>query len=302
MMRANNLNQKILNTPGQPTGHIPFPAFAINPTGLPLTQVSPSGIQWEQSDGNSKYNALLVSLEKRYAQGLSLVLSYTWSKGLADYTGNLDSGFRNGSPQDNLNRRNDWGLQAMDTPHRFVASATYALPFGRSATSRGMRLLGGWQVNGILTFASGQPIGIGAPYDASQTGTGERANCVGNKNGGPKTVDQWFDTSGYFVPPIYTFGTCSPTPGPRNPGINNLDASLFKDFTITERVKLQFRAESYNFVNHPQFGPPNGGCSASISSTNPTGACAGSGSFGSISSLNVNVTPRQIQFGLKLIF
>jgi hypothetical protein len=165
-----------------------------------------------------------------------------------------------------------------------------------------MRLLGGWQVNGILTFASGQPIGIGAPYDASQTGTGERANCVGNKNGGPKTVDQWFDTSGYFVPPIYTFGTCSPTPGPRNPGINNLDASLFKDFTITERVKLQFRAESYNFVNHPQFGPPNGGCSASISSTNPTGACAGSGSFGSISSLNVNVTPRQIQFGLKLIF
>jgi hypothetical protein len=160
---------------------------------------------------------------------------------------------------------------------------------GISSTGPAARILGNWQVNGILTFASGQPLAIVAPFDTSQTNSlGPLANCIGPTNGGPKTVNEWFNTAAYAVPALYTFGNCSPTPGPRTAGIANIDASLFKDIRVTERFRAQFRVESFNFFNHRQLLAPS--------------TTAGSSTFGQISSLNVNTPPRHLQFGVKFIF
>jgi len=99
-------------------------------------------------------------------------------------------------------------------------------------------------------------------------------------------VNRWFDTSVFSEPLPYTFGTCSTSPGPRTPGLANVDLSLFKSFAIGEKRSLQFRAEFFNAFNKTQFGPPDFGV------TDPA--------FGAISS--VNVPPREIQFSLKFYF
>lgn len=145
--------------------------------------------------------------------------------------------------------------------------------------------LGGWQINGINTFQTGLPFTPTANSATVNTGTGSRPDRTGNGTLSNGTVDRWFDTSAFATPAQFTYGNSG-----RNilygPGRVNFDFSLFKEFGITEGLKLQFRTEFFNTFNTPQFDLPN--------------AAIGAGNAGTIT--GIVGTPRQIQFGLKLVF
>jgi len=281
-----NLNQGILSTPGQaPT--FPYPDFGQ--------------IEYKDSIGNMNFNSLQMRLEKRWSHGLSFLVSYTFSKTMADYIPNLDVGAAGGGNgrtfyQDYHNRQLDKALALNDTPNRLVTSFSYELPAGKGHrfmnSGLGNRILGNWQWNSIYTYASGQPLGVTSPTDTSGTFpikiTVTRANCISKpafNDGG--SVAEWFDISAFAQPAPFHFGTCSNAPGIRGDATNNLDSSLFKNFSLSERFRLQFRGEFFNLLNKAQFAPP-----ASLTVGTPT--------FGRLSSLAHD--PREIQFALKLNF
>lgn len=293
LWRLVNLNQGILVTPGQPGFTVPFPQF--------LNGAFPTSMEFLTSSGSSTYNAVQLKVEKRFSHGLSFLVSFTGSKYLADFTSNLIANAgtaslgRASTPQDSHNLGAERGLAPEDTTKRIVTSFSYELPVGRGKTfaSSGVagRLLERWQVNGIVTFSDGQPVEIGSPVDTSHT-QGDfrgaaRANCNTQPAAIQRTVNEDFDTSAFTVPADNTFGNCGVAPfGIRTRGVNNWDLSLFKDIPLNERFRAQFRAEFFNAVNHPQFGAP--------------GLVVTGASFGRISS--VAVSPRQIQFALKVAF
>jgi hypothetical protein len=146
-------------------------------------------------------------------------------------------------------------------------------------------------MNGIATLQTGQPITLSTQDTSGSGGTTLRPNNNGQSaklSGSIESrLNRYFNTAVFSQPAPFTFGTTGRTlPDVRGPGVNNLDASLFKDFKPLERMTVQFRAEAFNLFNKPQFGFPNSNLS--------------SGQFGVISS-QAN-SPRQIQFGLKLLF
>jgi len=147
-------------------------------------------------------------------------------------------------------------------------------------------LLGEWQAGGNFTAQSGAPFTVNIASDQANIGAGpaQRPNLSGNPNAGPRIAAQWFDTSAFSLPALYTFGNA-----PRNaligPGLQEFDLSLQKEIAITEAAKLQFRAEAYNLLNRVNFNLPN--------------RIAFTPNFGSISSAQDS---RLLQFALKLIF
>jgi hypothetical protein len=213
--------------------------------------------------------------------------AYTWAK-------NLDEGM---SHQNSYDIRAQRALSDIDVAHRLVVGYVYELPWGRgrrwgSSWAKPLELaLGSWQVNGITTFGSGTPISISASNTAGIFSMATRPNNNGKsaKLSGAvdKRLNRYFDTSVFSQPAPFTFGNLSPRlPDVRTDGQRNFDISLFKDFNMTERLRLQFRAEALNAFNTPRFGGPN---------TSVT-----SGSFGVITG-QANA-PRQVQLGLKLLF
>jgi hypothetical protein len=284
-----NLNQKqITTTGGVTTVTAPYPNFPQ--------------VEWKSPIGNANYNALQAKLEERLSKGLSFLLNYTWSKNISDYVTNLEVGAGAGNGhtfnQNWYNRKADKALTVNDQPQRVSFNLSYEVPAGKGhqALSSGLasQILGNWQMNGIYSLASGETLGVISPSDTSQTGVFKvgvtRANCIAKPaffSGG--SVSAWFDTSAFAVPATYQFGTCGNSPGIRSPRTDNLNYSLFKNFTPTtnERFRIQFRAEFFNILNHPQFAPPS----------NLTVSTAG---FGSLTSLLQS--PRQIQFALKLFY
>lgn len=283
-----NLNQGILNPQGQPPT-FPFPDFGQ--------------IEFKAPIGNLNYNSMQLKVEKRWSQGLTFLVSYTVSKALADYIPNLDVGAAGGGNgrtfyQDYHNRKADKALALNDTPNRFVTSFSYEVPAGRGhrffSSPVASQVFGDWQLNGIYTFASGQPLGIVSNGDQSGTGaikTGViRANCIAKPKfttGG--TVAEFFDTSAFALPAKFTFGTCSNAPGIRSDGAHNMDFSLFKNIVPThnERFRIQFRAEFFNLFNKAQFAPPSS-------------LTVGTPNFGRLDTLAHD--PREIQFALKFYF
>jgi outer membrane receptor protein involved in Fe transport len=233
------------------------------------------------------YDSLQVTLTKRFSHGLQLNGAYTWAK-------NLDEGM---SHQNSYDIRAQRALADIDVAHRLTVGYVYELPWGKgrkwgSNWSRPLDLIAGsWQVNGITTFSSGTPLAISASNTAGIFNMAIRPNNNGKsaKLDGPvhERLDRYLDTSVFSQPPAFTFGNLSPRlPDVRNDGVRNWDISLFKDFNLTERFRLQLRGEALNAFNTPRFGGPN---------TSVT-----SGTFGVITS-QANA-PRQIQLGLKLLF
>jgi hypothetical protein len=237
---------------------------------------------------------MLASLRRRFNRGVSFGISYTWSHNISDFVDNLTG---TALPQNAYNYSAERGDSLFDVRHRFVGFVTYELPVGKGKSllnNDGLtgRILGGWQVNSIVTLQTGTAFEVTAP-DESQTGGNHdsRANCIGNPFAGTSTDPRsgvWLNPAAFAVPSLGTFGNC----GARNfhgPGLQNVDLSLFKSFAVTESTRVEFRAESFNLFNHANFTNPNSLFSPSTL-----------GSFGRI--FNTVTDPRELQFALKFYF
>jgi hypothetical protein len=255
--------------------------------------------------GTSSYNALNVSLIKRASRGLTLKMNYTFSKAL-DFNSAGSSASGTNQPKsilDPFDLKLSRGIAAFSLRYQFNASFAYLLPFGKGqrwgggASGLVDKLIGGWQWNGIVTAQSGFP--LTPQVGANTSGTGDTDNPdVPNWNpafSGPVILgrpDRWFDPKAFGpLPPTNgTFGNVARGSliGPR---LTTFDTSLFKMVGITERWRLQFRAEAFNIFNHSNFSEPN----AVVFAANSI-----SPSVGIITS--TATTSRQIQFALKLLF
>jgi hypothetical protein len=214
--------------------------------------------------GNSSYNAFNAKVEHR-SNSLLFTAVYTWAKSLDNKSAAAGIGNDVAGWQGFLNNadiRRDRGRSEFDVDHRLVSSFVYELPIGRGKKfGSGMNkaadlILGGWQVNAIVTFQRGFPMSITAQDVGGLNDTfgTNRADLIGTPKL-LKTQEQWFDTSAFRQPAAGFLGT-SGRGILRAPGINNWDTGLFKNFTITERLNFQFRFESFNAWNHTQWGVP----------------------------------------------
>jgi len=241
-----------------------------------------------QNDEIANYQGMSATLRQRFSHGISALASYTWSHTL-DVTTDSNGG---GAPMNPYNWRADYGNANWDIRHRFIGSFTYELPFFKAASNGFLRQsLGGWQTNGIVTLQGGIPFNVTMSTDVANTGaSNQRPNLVAtpSSNCGNGHLVNCISTASYVLPASFTYGNEG-----RNllygPGLSNVDFSLFKNFSLVERLRLQFRAEFFNFFNTPSFKNP----STTLNFSNTA-------SFGNITStLHDN---RQIQFGLKLLF
>lgn len=263
----------------------------------PLAQIAPRvvSVTYMTSDGLSNYNSLQASIERRFRGGLGFLTAYTWSHSI-DTVANAFGGADNGPiPQDRRCIRCDRATSGFDITHRLTHSMNYELPFGKgrkwSFDSRLADLLaGGWDTNLIFTSQTGLPFTPVLQTSVSNAG-GSRPDRLGSGKLDNPDPALWFDTSfnrpgaAWGVPQQFTFGNAGRNIL-RGPGRVNFDWSLFKDFSFSERWKLQFRGEIFNLFNTPQFDLPN--------------TAIGSPAAGRITRLIGN--PRQVQLGLRLSF
>jgi len=217
--------------------------------------------------GNSSYNAFNARLERRTST-MVFTTVYTWAKSLDNKSAAAGIGNDVAGWQGFLNNhdvRRDRGRSEFDVDHRLVSSFVYELPFGRgrkylsSGPGLANQFIGGWQVNGILTFQSGFPMTITAADvgGLNDTFNTNRADLAGdpNSSGFEPPIAKWFNTEAFKQPAAGFLGT-SGRSILRAPGINNWDTGVFKNFRISEQASFQFRFESFNAWNHTQWGVP----------------------------------------------
>lgn len=252
---------------------------------------------------SNNYNSLQVKADRRFSNGFMLTTAYTYSKALG-YSAE-DGGLWN-----YIQPRRSYARLDFDRAHSFVQSYLYQLPFGKgkrwAKEGPGSYILGGWQVNGVLTLMTGRPLTFGTTISPNATGNSLTPDQIGpyvitHAVAGSSGSVTWFDTSA-FKQPVDADGK---TPhwgsmGRNNvdgPGLFNIDASLFRNFRITERFKAELRAEATNFTNTPAFGNPN----TTVGSADfgkVTGTLAGL-----IANQGVGGTgSRNIQLGLRITF
>lgn len=246
----------------------------------PLPQYS--FILSDQAIANSWYHGLQLTARKEFSHGFSFLSGYTWSKSLDNdsYDG---KGSRNYRPQDM-----DKGRSIFDMKHRWTTSFNYQIPFGQNAKGVAKQLIGGWELAGILTLASGLPFQARTGADFSNTGSFwlPRPNriCNGNLPSSQRTPERWFDTSCFVNPPLNTYGNGGvgylDTDGQRN-----VDLAIMKNFPFAESRRVEFRTEFFNAFNNPTFGRP--------------GARVGTSGFGVVTT---SLPGRIIQFGLKVVW
>jgi hypothetical protein len=312
-----------------PNNEIPWPDFS-------------SGMSYQATIGGSDYNGLQAKLEQQLSSGLTYLLAYTWSKTLGDagdlLNGGSTGGFR--APYvSGLGPGFDWGPADFNIRQVFHFSGGYQLPFGKDKKylnegKAANAVFGGWSANWIATLQGGQPINFGCP-DGTAAGLGcndvlvpgqspklglhKDVNGVQNWIGNPLAFTQPCELGNSTATPVQTGSTpCvaltgSAALGSRpgqivGPGFHRLDFSTFKAIQMNERISLQFRAEFFNILNHPNFNAPNFGGNGVVSiggSGNylsiPSGN--GVGGFGEIGSTRDNpYDPREIQFALKVYY
>lgn len=246
----------------------------------------------------SNYNSLQVALTRRVSQGLTLQISYTWSKNLTNMP--VDRGY---TTYDTYNYNMTYGPSQYNQPHVFVASYVYDLPFFRRQQGFIGHVLGGWQISGITTVTSGQSFTVtqsGDPFNSADfpgspgtypgglgmdySGTfAIRTNVTGASSAGAGNRTQWFNTAA-FAPAIGQFGN-EGVGVLLGPGEQIWDLAAIKNFRVGERFSFQLRGETFNTFNHTSFSV----VSSNINSTN----------FGQLTAAH---DPRNIQLGLKLNF
>ncbi|MFN7923022.1 MAG: carboxypeptidase regulatory-like domain-containing protein [Bryobacteraceae bacterium] len=255
--------------------------------------------------GNSSYHSLQMKAEKRFGGGGTVLATYTFSKVISDtetITTWLD-GVLGGvaGVQNWYDLRNEKALSSYDSRRRFTLAYVNDLPFGKGkmflsgAGGFADKVISGWGVNGTVTLQDGFPLLFTAAPNVTGFNTGLRPNVVPGcdpklDGAAQQRLTKWFNTSCFTVPAGYTFGNAGRTdPLLRGHGINNFNFALFKRTAITERFKLEFRAEAFNAFNRVQFGRPNQGATTAANNT-----------FGVVST-QIN-DPRLIQFGLRLFY
>ena len=285
----NTIPAQICAQPGGCGTGVPVGAQYIPAGGRPNPYLS-AAFFW-YTEGNTSYNALQLDLTRRLSRGLQFRAAYTWSKNL-DMNSGLTVAQAQNQPQMVMNRfdpRRDWGPSALSVTSQSSLSATYELPFRRG------KLLSGWQVNGIASLLTGFPFTplIGSNRSGDQNIRNPDRPSLNPSFSGPVvlgTQTKWFNTDAFVLPAPGTWGNLGRGVY-RGPGLADVDFSVFKNTALSERVKVQFRSEFFNLLNRTNLGTPNATV-FSGASPSPTA--------GLITTLAT--TPRQIQFGVKLIF
>ena len=303
------------------------PVNVVNPATYTSTTAAPnqasrpfpyfSGVTSQGTIANSEFHSWQNSLKQSYSNGVSFILAYTWAKSI-DNGGGIGSGSNSsGTVQNVYNLRGDRGLSDFDVRHRVVFSPVAQLPFGhgKPLLNHGVEaaVFGGLQLSGIFTWQTGRPFTV---TDASSNNSGyfesaDRPNVIANPSatrdsvtGAPThTVAEWFNTHAFALAPGFVVtksGTTSTVTqrgqfgnAGRNiitgPSYTDVDLTLAKQFPIYERVSGQFRVETFNILNHPNFFNPL-----------TSGTQFGSGSsFGQITQAQ---NPRQMQFAMRFLF
>jgi hypothetical protein len=284
-----------------------YPASGtINTTQITLAQsLLPypqfTSVNLSESVGYSLYNSLDLKAEKRMAKGLTVVGTFTWASNWDDLFSSSSTLGTNDGPQDNYNIKGEYARAVQDVPKRTTIALTYELPVGRgrkylsSAPRIVDELVGGWQINDEIIKQDGSPLAIQQTNLNSSTALGgngfggsvQRPNLVAGvsacKSGGPgprlplSAAQAALNNTNYFNGGAFapsstgTYGNTPRTIGCYGPGYSNMDLSVNKTFSITERLKVQFRAEALNATNTPEFGPPTTTLNVSTSSPSPTG-------------------------------
>jgi len=262
-------------------------------------------IRYLDSFGNGSYHGLQTSFEKRYSNGLTMGLAYTYSKSLGEGygrnegAGDLSSGYQN--PRDRRSARTRYGF---DVTHNAVINYVYEMPFLNRFKGVAGAVLAGWQTNGILTFRTGFPFNPGAGTSLNTGGDVYPDRAADGRLGSAATREKWFDPTAFRRvdcnigrPDLCHYGNTGQG-SLVSPGAQNLDLSVYKNWKmgfISEQSRLQFRAEFFNALNTPQFGLPNGIGFADAVSVIPNAA-----RMGEIRRLRLPM--RVIQFGMKFYF
>jgi hypothetical protein len=306
---------------GGALGQEPFPDFGGGSTGRMI--------------GASVYNGLQTKLEQQFSSGLNFLLTYTFSRTFTDAGDLLNGGSLNGSRAPDVpgfGVRGDWSLASFNITNVFHFSGGYELPFGKnkhylSNTGKlGNGFVGGWSINWITTLQGGQPLSLSCPTgttagtscnDVTVAGQSPKLGIKVRPNANGKLTPYWLNNPAAFQQPC-ELGNPTPTPtgcipetgfgvlGNRpgtttGPSYHRFDFSTFKSIPINERFRMEFRAEFFNIVNHPNFNAPGFGGNGVVSIANSTNF--NNTNFGAIGSTrDAPNAPRQIQFSLKLYY
>ena len=263
--------------------NVPLPGpGALNPR-RPYFNVAPNitAINQRSGDAESWYDALQLKVDKRFAQGLQALVSYTFSR-TEDTVFVLHPAFET---------RAKATSKTVDVPHNLVLSWTYELPFGRGKTFATDaspvvdKIIGGWAINGITSYQSGEPLNIRLATSQLNTGTDNWPNQTCSDVEIVGRVEEWFDISCFATPPLFEFGNYE-IGAVRGPTYFNTDFGIFKRTTLGGNRILEFRAEVFNLLNSAHFANPNDR--------------VGNANFGRISS--TRFPSREIQLGGRFLF
>ncbi len=269
-------------------------------------------INYIDSGGDSYYHSFQLTARKRFSQGLLMGFAYTLGKSIDDQSvdpvgassGGGLSTTNSRTPTDIRNWRNERGRSDFDRRHVLVTNFVYELPFGKN------KFYGGWSVNGIYTFQTGEPFSVRSGSRTSNFSHESRADIVGAL---PQTG--LFNVPGIVGPLVFAdkTGFAIPAPGGDGAGRNiftasnfhNLDTSIVKNINFTERFRLQFRAEAFNVLNHVNFDNPRDASSGSPSFQSSLFAqtcCAAVAPPSTQTVIQTGEAARVLQLGLKLYF
>jgi len=292
-------------------GHHLFDRYTINLIN-PLTGRRPlsgfSSFGLKANDGNSNFNALQLSLDRRFTRGLLFQMNYMWSHGITDASNGAGESV---ALQNMACRACDRSSTSIDVRHNMTANFIYALPFGPGkallASGPAAQVFGGWSLSGIVTARSGLPVNITMTRKSGDLLDGNSSNQRPDRVPGVsiyaanQTISNWFNPAAFALPAKGTWGNLGRYIA-NGPGMYEIDSTLQKRFRITEALALNFRASAYNLFNHPVYKNPSSGIGSLIG--NPP---AVSGSFGQITNvINTGAVgtgaPRRFEFMFRAEF
>jgi hypothetical protein len=291
---------------------------------VPYVGYAPGGVEETSFNGSSNYNSLQTSVRHQVGHGLTMQAAYTWSKGISDiWDDSADANFA-------TDLKAQRGAYAYNRPQRLSVNYSYDLPFGKGWTGAAGKLGSGWNVSGVTLAEKGDPILIidsrlGGAYGTSTSTTSSGYSfaqlCPGYTKASIVTpgkitskLNNYFNVNAFNNPDNSNLLTC-PLPLVANsggdpyatdfgtlrpgsaygPGAFYWDIAAMKTTKLTEGLRMQFRAESYNTFNHPNFADPVSGNGSSGFNAN-----VDSSTFGQVTTSAVN--PRLIQFALRFVF